>query len=51
MGVLFDEAEDVWHSSWSYSVKDGKKYENIWKNVNRRIILILGVFILLLFIL
>lgn len=44
MGILFDEAEDAWHSSWSYSVKDGKKYENIRRNVNRRIILILGDF-------
>lgn len=44
MGILFDEAEDVWYSSWSYSVKDGKKYENIRRNVNREIILILGDF-------
>lgn len=44
MGILFDEAEDVWHSSRSYSVKDGKKYENIRRNINRRIILILGDF-------
>lgn len=44
MGILFDEAEDVWYSSWSYSVKDGKKYENIRRNVNRGIILILGDF-------
>lgn len=44
MGILFDEAEDVWYSSWCYSVKDGKKYENIRRNVNREIILILGDF-------